>query len=69
MSYRQEKTGETEPDRFTDVLTCTNGKYILEDFNIKWFEKQTGMKVTGYQTPFIMRISFYVCSCRWFNIR
>jgi predicted phage-related endonuclease len=47
----QEKTGETEPADLTDVLPVQMGIHT-EDFNIKWFEKQTGLKVTGYQTPF-----------------
>ena len=44
-------SGEIEPADLTDVLPVHMGIHT-EDFNIKWFEKQTGLKVTGYQTPF-----------------
>ena len=36
----QEKTGETEPADLTDVLPVQMGIHT-EDFNIKWFEKQS----------------------------
>ena len=49
----QEKTGATKPADLSDVLPVQMGIHT-EDFNIKWFEKQTGLKVDGYQTPFFL---------------
>ena len=47
----QEKIGETEPADLTDVLPVQMGIHT-ESFNIQWFEKQIGLKVTGRQKPF-----------------
>ena len=47
----QEKTGETEGADLSDVLPVQMGIHT-EDFNIRWFEKQTGMKVDGKQETF-----------------
>ena len=53
-----EKIGEKEPDDLSDVLPVQMGIHT-EDFNINWFEKQTGIKVlkkqlfiTSKQYPF-----------------
>jgi len=54
-----EKIGEKEPDDLSDVLPVQMGIHT-EDFNINWFEKQTGIKVlkkqlfiTSKQYPFL----------------
>jgi len=47
----QEKTGETEGADLSDVLPVQMGIHT-EDFNIRWFEKQTGLKVDGKQETF-----------------
>ena len=47
----QEKIGETEPADLSDVLPVQMGIHT-EDFNIRWFEKQTGLKVSGQQNTF-----------------
>ena len=47
----QEKTGKTEPVDLSDVLPGQMGIHT-EDFNIRWFEKQTGLKVSGQQNTF-----------------
>lgn len=47
----QEKTGKTEPVDLSDVLPVQMGIHT-EDFNIRWFEKQTGLKVSGQQNTF-----------------
>ena len=46
-----EKTGDAEPVDLSDVLTVQMGVHT-EPFNIAWFEKQTGLKVTGEQETF-----------------
>jgi predicted phage-related endonuclease len=43
-----EKTGQVEPEDLSDVLPVQMGSYT-EPFNVAWFEKVTGMKVTGRQ--------------------
>lgn len=43
-----EKIGEKEPVDLSDVLPVQMGIHT-EDFNISWFEKQTGIKVVGKQ--------------------
>ena len=43
-----EKIGEKESDDLSDVLPVQMGIHT-EDFNIRWFEKQTGIKVVGEQ--------------------
>lgn len=55
----QEKIGEKESDDLSDVLPVQMGIHT-EDFNIRWFEKQTGIKVlkkqlfiTSKQYPFL----------------
>ena len=55
----QEKVGEKESDDLSDVLPVQMGIHT-EDFNIFWFEKQTGIKVlkkqvfiTSKQYPFL----------------
>ena len=40
-----EKTGDAEPVDLSDVLPVQMGVHT-EPFNIQWFEKQTGLKVT-----------------------
>jgi len=54
-----EKIGKKEPDDLSDVLPVQMGIHT-EDFNINWFEKQTGIKVlkkqlfiTSKQYPFL----------------
>jgi len=46
-----EKTGDAEPVDLSDVLPVQMGVHT-EPFNIAWFEKQTGLKVTGRQETF-----------------
>jgi len=46
-----EKTGDAEPVDLSDVLPVQMGVHT-EPFNIQWFEKQTGLKVTGRQETF-----------------
>jgi len=46
-----EKTGDAEPVDLSDVLPVQMGVHT-EPFNIAWFEKQTGLKVTGRQKTF-----------------
>ena len=43
-----EKVGETEPADLSDVLPVQMGVHT-EPFNISWYEKQTGNKVTNQQ--------------------
>ena len=43
-----EKIGEKESDDLSNVLPVQMGVHT-EDFNIRWFEKQTGIKVVGEQ--------------------
>jgi len=43
-----EKTGQVEPEDLSGVLPVQMGSYT-EPFNCVWFEKVTGMKVTGRQ--------------------
>ena len=43
-----EKIGEKKSDDLSDVLPVQMGVHT-EDFNIRWFEKQTGIKVVGEQ--------------------
>jgi putative phage-type endonuclease len=43
-----EKIGEKEPTDLSDVLPVQMGIHT-EDFNIRWFEKQTGIKVVAQQ--------------------
>ena len=40
------KTGRVEKEKLSDVLPVQMGIYT-EPFNIQWFEKQTGFKVTN----------------------
>ena len=46
-----EKIGDKEPDDLSDVLPVQMGIHT-EDFNIRWFEKQTGRSVHGHQETF-----------------
>ena len=46
-----EKTGDAAPVDLSDVLPVQMGVHT-EPFNIQWFEKQTGLKVTGRQETF-----------------
>lgn len=46
-----EKTGDAEPVDLSNVLPVQMGVHT-EPFNIAWFEKQTGLKVTGRQETF-----------------
>ena len=46
-----EKIGDTEPADLSDVLPVQMGIHT-EPFNIKWFEKQTGLEVHGKQETF-----------------
>ena len=46
-----EKTGDAAPVDLSDVLPVQMGIHT-EPFNIQWFEKQTGLKVTGRQETF-----------------
>ena len=46
-----EKTGDAAPVDLSDVLPVQMGVHT-EPFNIQWFEKQTGLKVTGRQKTF-----------------
>ena len=46
-----EKTGDAEPVDLSDVLPVQMGIHT-EPFNIQWFEKQTGLKVTNRQETF-----------------
>ena len=46
-----EKTGDAEPVDLSDVLPVQMGVHT-EPFNIAWFEKQTGLKVTNRQETF-----------------
>lgn len=41
----QVKTGQVEPDDLSDVLAVQMGIWT-EDLNLRWFEKQTGKKVS-----------------------
>lgn len=41
----QVKTGQAEPDDLSDVLAVQMGIWT-EDLNLRWFEKQTGKKVS-----------------------
>ena len=43
-----EKIGEKESDDLSRVLPVQMGVYT-EDFNIRWFEQETGIKVVGEQ--------------------
>lgn len=46
-----EKTGDAEPVDLSDVLPVQMGVHT-EPFNIQWFEKQTGLKVSNRQETF-----------------
>ena len=46
-----EKTGDAKPVDLSNVLPVQMGVHT-EPFNIAWFEKQTGLKVTGRQETF-----------------
>lgn len=43
-----EKIGDKEPDDLSRVLPVQMGVHT-EDFNIKWFQQETGIKVVGEQ--------------------
>lgn len=48
----QQKTGRAEPDDLSHVLQVQLGSFT-EPFNVIWFERQTGRKVTGCGEEFL----------------
>ena len=56
-----EKIGDKEPDDLSRVLPVQMGVYT-EDFNIKWFQQETGIKVVGEQV-FIKTKEYPVMYC------
>lgn len=57
-----EKIGEKEPDDLSKVLPVQMGIHT-EDFNIRWFQQETGIKVVGEQIQiFSKEYPFLYCN-------